>query len=105
LGKINFVRRFLLDYATIVKPTNLLLKKDHKFEWMQEIQRVFTKITHAITLAPFLVSPNFEQYFIIYYFASEETIASILTELNLKGKEIPISLMSKNLHDYELRYS
>jgi hypothetical protein len=40
----------------------------------------------------------------IYYFASDETIASILTQINLKGKELPISFMSKNLHDYELKY-
>jgi hypothetical protein len=32
-GKINFVRRFVPDYATIVKPINALLKKDHRFEW------------------------------------------------------------------------
>jgi hypothetical protein len=104
-GKINFVRRFVPDYATIVKPINVLLKKDKKFEWTQEIQRAFTKIKHAITSAPVLVSPNFDQDFIIYSFASEETIASILTQRNLKGEELPISFMSKTLHDYELRYS
>jgi hypothetical protein len=29
-GKINCVRRFVLDYATIVKPLNVLLKKGPK---------------------------------------------------------------------------
>jgi hypothetical protein len=37
-GKINFVRRFVPDYATIVKPINLLLKKDQIFEWTEYIQ-------------------------------------------------------------------
>jgi hypothetical protein len=31
--KINFVQRFVLDYASIVKPINLLLKKEHRFKW------------------------------------------------------------------------
>jgi hypothetical protein len=41
-GKINFVRRFVPDYSSIVKPINKLLKKDQEFEWTPEIQRVFT---------------------------------------------------------------
>jgi hypothetical protein len=88
-----------------VKPINILLKKDQKFEWTIEIQTTFTKIKHAITTAPVLVSPNFDKYFILYSFSSEETIASILTQRNSKGEELPISFMRKTLHDYELRYS
>jgi hypothetical protein len=57
-GKINFVQIFVPDYATIVKPINILLKKDQKFEWTQEIQATFTRIKHAITTALVLVSPN-----------------------------------------------
>jgi hypothetical protein len=52
-----------------------------------------------------LINPDFNKYFIIYSFASKETIASILTQRNLKGEELPISFMRKTLHDYELKYS
>jgi hypothetical protein len=76
-GKKNFVRRLVQNYATIMKPINVLLKKDHKIELTQEIQREITKIKHAITSAPIFVSPNFDQYFIVYSVASKETIASI----------------------------
>jgi hypothetical protein len=103
-GKINFVRRFAPNYATIVKPINKLLTKDQKFEWTIEIQAAFTKIKHAINTAPVLVSPNFDKDFILYMFASEETIASILTQRNSKGEELPINFMNKTLHDYELNY-
>jgi hypothetical protein len=37
-GKIKFVQRFVLNYATIFKPINKLLKKYHKFEWTPYIQ-------------------------------------------------------------------
>jgi hypothetical protein len=82
-----------------------LLKKDQKFEWTTNIQATFTKIKHAITTAPVLFIPNFDKDFILYSFSSEETIASILTQRNSKGEELPISFMSKTLHDYELKYS
>jgi hypothetical protein len=41
----------------------------------------------------------------LYSFASNETIASILTQENQKQYKLPISFMSKTLHDYELNYS
>jgi hypothetical protein len=104
-GKINFVRRFVPDYATIVKPINLLLKKDQRFEWTQDIQNSFNNIKHAITTTPVLISPDFDRDFIIYSFSTEGTMASVLTQKNLRGEEIPISFMSKTLHDYELKYS
>jgi len=52
-----------------------------------------------------LVIPYFNKYFIIHYFSSKEIVASILTQRNLRGEELPISFVRKNLHDYELRYS
>jgi len=99
------VTRFVPNYATIVKTINLLLKKDQRFEWTENIQRDFNNIKHAISTAPVLISLNFNKYFIIYSFASEETIASILTQRNSKGEELTISFMSKTIHDYELKYS
>jgi hypothetical protein len=41
----------------------------------------------------------------LYSFASEETIAPILSQKNEKDEELPISFMSNTLHDYELNYS
>jgi hypothetical protein len=69
-GKINFVRRFVPYYATIVNPINLLLKEYQNFEWSQDIQREFTNIKHAIKTAPVLIIPYFNKYFIIHYFSS-----------------------------------
>jgi hypothetical protein len=97
-GRINFVRRFIPDYESIVKLINLLLKKDQRFEWAMDTQQDFNNIKKEITTAPFLISPYFQRYFII-------VVASIVTQRNTKGEELPISFMKKTLHDYELRYS
>lgn len=36
LGKVNFVRSFIPNFAKIVKPIINLLKKDAKFSWDEE---------------------------------------------------------------------
>ena len=36
LGKINFVRRFVLNFAQVVKPLQFLVKKDVSFKWSEE---------------------------------------------------------------------
>jgi hypothetical protein len=33
MGKINFVRRFILDFARMVKPIHNMLKQDRSFSW------------------------------------------------------------------------
>ena len=44
LGKINFVRRFISDFAEIVKPLQEMIKKDFNFKWTKEIREAFDKI-------------------------------------------------------------
>jgi hypothetical protein len=104
-GKINFVRRFVPDYVSIVKPINLLLKKDQRFEWTSDTQEAFNNIKKEITTTLVLISLDFQRDFIMYSFSTESVVASVLTQRNAKGEELPIKFMSKTLHDYELRYS
>jgi hypothetical protein len=93
---------YVFNYASIVKPINF--KKEQSFEWIEDTQEVFNNIKGEITTTPFLISLDFQRDFIIYSFATETIVASILTQKNTKGEELPISFMSKTLHDYELRY-
>jgi hypothetical protein len=99
------VQRFVPDYASIVKPINLLLKKEQRFEWKVDTQDVFNNTKGLITTSPVLINLDFQRDFIIYSFATKKVVASVLTQKNRKGEEIPISFMRKTLHDYELRYS
>jgi hypothetical protein len=82
-----------------------LLKKDQRFEWTTNTQEAFNNIKREITTTPVLISPEFQRDFIIYSFATETIVASVLTQKNTKGEELPINFMRKTLHDYELRYS
>lgn len=97
LGKINFIRRFIPNYAEIAKPIQSLLKKDVKFVWQEEGKRAFQEIKSTIAKAPVLVSPDYSKDFMIFYFASEDTIAGVLLQKNREGHEQPIAFMSRAL--------
>jgi hypothetical protein len=77
MGKINFVRRFIPDFARMVKPIHNLLKKDQIFAWTQETEKAFVDIKNAI-VSPVLEKPDFSKDFIIYTNATEEAIFDIL---------------------------
>jgi hypothetical protein len=104
LGKINFVRRFISNFAEIVKPLQEMIKKDSNFKWTKERREAFDKIKEAIEEDPTLWSPNFDNEFILYTFSSNHLIATVLTQKNEEGEEFPISFMSTGLQGTELKY-
>jgi hypothetical protein len=78
LGKVNFLRRFITNFAKVVKYINNLLKKDNTFQWSKEAKQSFVNIKQALSEALVLVSPNFDKDFTIFSFSSEHTIAGVL---------------------------
>ena len=44
LGKINFVRIFISDFAEIVKPLQDMIKKYFNYKWTKERRKAFDKI-------------------------------------------------------------
>ena len=78
LGKVNFLRRFITNFAEVVKYINNMLKKDNTFQWSKEAKQFFISIKQALSEAPALVTPNFDKDFMIFSFASEHTIAGVL---------------------------
>jgi hypothetical protein len=98
-GKMNFVRGFILNFTEIVKPINKLLNKDSCFKWENEGKLFFQCIKEVIIVAPILVILNFAKDFIIFYFASKDTIAGVLLQKNDQGDEQPITFMRKNIKD------
>ena len=64
----------------------------------------FSKINTSIAHAPSLKSPNFEKDFILYTFASDDSLAAVLTQKEDGGDEYPISFMSTCLQGAKLNY-
>ncbi|XP_059066329.1 uncharacterized protein LOC131857648 [Cryptomeria japonica] len=73
--------------------------------WTKEGKNNFEEIKEAIAATPTLINHNFEKYFILYAFGSEDIISTMLCQQNYEGQEQPIDFFSQILHDYETRYS
>ena len=104
MGTINFVRRFVPDFDQIVKPLQQMVKQSVQFKWTDVEKNAFGKIKKSIAHAPSLKSPNFEKDFILYTFASDDSLAAVLTKKEDGGDEYPISFMSTGLEGAELNY-
>jgi hypothetical protein len=104
LGRINFLRRFIPNFTEIVKLITGMLKKDNGVNWTTKARASFSHIKKFIREAPVLASPDYLKGFLIFSFASEHTIATVLLQNNEERFEQPIVLFRKNFRDAELKY-
>jgi hypothetical protein len=104
LGKINFLRRFISNFAEMVKHITAMLRKGNEVKWTVEPRESFIQIKKALTEAPVLISPDYFKDFLIFSFASFDTVAAVLLQKNEEGREQPISFFSKALRDAEVWY-
>ena len=104
MGTINFFRSFVPYFAQIVKPLQQMVKQSVQFKWT-DIEKVsFKYIKTTIAQPPSLKSLDFEKDFILYTFASENSLAIVLTQKGELGYEYPISFMSIGLQGAEFNY-
>lgn len=104
MGKINFARKFIFGFAEILKPLMEMMKKDAKIKWTSEAKKAFHDIKEAISKVPVLTSADYKRPFYLYSFASEHSMAGILTQRDEEEREKPIAFMSSPLRDTALRY-
>jgi hypothetical protein len=104
LGKVNFLRRFVSNFAELLKYITTMLMKDNEIKWTVEARSSFDQIKKALMEAPVLVSPDYSKDFLIFSFASFDTVATILLQKNFEGLEQPIAFSSRALIDAELKY-
>ena len=84
-GHINFIRRFIPNLGELMKPMQKLLKKDTKFEWMNEGREAFKRLKYSISKSLVLISPDSSKDFLIFSFALEDTIVGVLLQKTKRG--------------------
>jgi hypothetical protein len=95
--KINFIRIFIPNFAKRIKPMSVLLKKDVTFIWDDKAIKYFEDIKDAISQAPVLISLDYSKDFIIFSFASQDSIAGILMQKDSDDYEHLVDFMTKVL--------
>ena len=56
-----------------------MVKQNSQFKWTETEKNAFSKIKTAVAHAPSLKSLDFDKDFIIYTFASDDSLAAVLT--------------------------
>jgi hypothetical protein len=64
LGLVGYYRRFIKNYGAIAAPLTALLRKDG-FRCSLEVEAAFWALQQALTIAPVLQLPDFDQEFIV----------------------------------------
>lgn len=103
-GQINFLRRFVTNFAKISRPISRMLKKGSEIKWDGEPSTVFQKIKQAIKHDPILRAPNYDKTMLMFSFSSFHTIVVVLLQKNEEGYEQPIAFFRKSLQVVELKY-
>eukprot|EP00253_Pinus_taeda_P012437 PITA_12437 len=77
-GKANFLRRFIPNYTEITKGFTRLLKQNTPFFLDEIADKSFDALKHALTHAPLLHPPNYNQDYFLYLVSSHSTIGMVL---------------------------
>ena len=104
LGLVGYYRKFIYEFARQTKPLPDLLKQGREFHWGSEQQRSFDDMKDALTHAPILQFPNFEQPFVLTTNASDYAIGAVLSQGKL-GHDLPVTYAYKLLTKAESNYS
>lgn len=106
LGLTGYYRAYIAKYAEIsVLLTNMLKKSEPtKLKWNSEQVTAFKLLKEALMTAPVLITPKFENPFIVQTDASQYAIGAVLSQEMIDGDH-PVSYISRKLLPREQNYS
>lgn len=104
-GKAKFLRRFIPNYAELTKGFTRLLKQNVPFFWDEIANQSFDALKHALTHAPLLYPPNYNQDYFLYLAAFHSTIGMVLVQEDEFNNEHVIYYLSRNLRPIEIKYT
>ena len=95
LGLVGYYRKFIPQYADIVRPLNALTRKDTEFEWSDICQRSFDLLKAMVSEEPILVYPDPSKPYVLFTDTSKYAWSCVLTQEythEIDGKTVKILL-------------
>ena len=103
VGKCNYYRELIPNYAKLGKPLYELLKLNNRFEWGEKEQKAFEKLKEILSTFPIVCHPNYDYPFKVQTDASDDGIGAVLTQ-SIDGKERIIKCTSRVLQPLEQKW-
>jgi hypothetical protein len=104
-GKANFLRHFVVNYASITKCFIHLLKNDTPFIWDERAQESFDAPKKSLVSTPLLKPPDYNRDFLLYISTSKGMIGMFLVQEDDEIHKHIIYYLSRNLIGLEPKYS
>jgi len=104
LGLANYYRRFIKDFTRVVRPMNMLMRKDEKWRWGEKQQKAFNKLKQVFTTKLVLAALDLDKEFRVEADASNYATRGILSIKCSDKKWRPVAFISKSLSDTERNY-
>jgi len=96
-GKVNFLRRFIVNYVELTKGVSYL--------WDDQAQQSFYAFKKALISAPLLSTPNYWRDFLLYLEASPSSLGMFLVQTHDDRSENVIYYLLNGVARPKLRYS
>ena len=104
LRLVGYYRKFIKNFAKIVKPLTMLTRMDVKFEWKETHHSTFMKLKEAIIHAPILRYPDTTKPYIVYTDASDDACRAQLSQIHNRTK-FPVAFLLHTFTDTQRRWS
>ena len=98
LGLANYYRQFMKDFARIAKPLYRLVRKNEKWSWGGEQEKVFEELKQVFTIQPVLVAPDLDKEMRVEADALEYATGGVLLMRCEDDKWRPVAFISKSLN-------
>ena len=105
LGFGNFYRKIISRYSSITCLLNELLKKEHKFIWLDECKEAFQILKQKFTEEPVLQMLDINRPFLIEADVSKYTLGAVLCQEDENGKLHLCLFISKSFSPTEQNYA
>lgn len=97
----NYYRKFVKDFAKIVRPLTQLTRKKVDFIWSYECEEAFQKLRNSLLTTPILKYPDFSKQSKVIVDASDFACGNVLTQ-TYDDIDMPITYISRSFKKGEL---
>ena len=104
LGMLQFVKKFIKNYADIARPLYDLTKKDLKYNWTENCQNAFQTLKDALISPPILAYPRYDLPFNVYSDASKTALGAVLTQVHEDKRERILAYAGRRTQKLEQNY-